>query len=161
MNDYWAQCKCRIFLSFMFVCKPLHSFLRYSGRLLKSAAKLVHMKINIHTTLLFASFFCSQLAKAQGDRTSITDTAIIANGATPQLVSREFQLYRRPGAQTNRAISTLPISLIIKYGSIRPMAQLSCSSTAPADRTVCISTEKATCISCADEQMQLMVYKPQ
>ncbi|HUP14400.1 MAG TPA: SMP-30/gluconolactonase/LRE family protein [Niastella sp.] len=107
------------------------------------------MKINMRTSLFLALFCCCQLVpKAQ------TDTSIIANGATPQLISRNFSFTEGPAPdkQGNIYFTDQPNNKIWIYKTNGSVALFLDS----AGRSNGLYFDKrGNLLSCADEQMQL------
>jgi gluconolactonase len=113
------------------------------------------MKINLHKTLLLVSCCCCQLfTKAQNDRSPLSDTGIIAEGATLQLISRNFSFTEGPAPdkQGNIYFTDQPNNKIWIY---KTDGTLSLFLDSAGRSNGLYFDKKGNLISCADEQMQL------
>ena len=111
------------------------------------------MKINMPKALLFVFFCCCQLfPQAQSDNS--VDTAIIADGATPQLVARNFSFTEGPATdkQGNIYFTDQPNNKIWIYRTDGTL-QLFLDSAGRSNGLY--FDKKGHLIACADEQMQL------
>lgn len=107
------------------------------------------MKINLRTSLLLVLFFgCRLFSKAQ------TDTNIVANGATPQLISRQFKFTEGPATdkQGNIYFTDQPNNKIWIY---KTDGSLSLFLDSAGRSNGLYFDKKGNLLSCADEQMQL------
>jgi gluconolactonase len=107
------------------------------------------MKINIRTSLLLVSFcYCQFFVQAQ------TDTGIVADGATPQLISRDFKFTEGPAPdkQGNIYFTDQPNNKIWIYKTDGSLA-LFLDSAGRSNGLY--FDKKGNLLSCADEQMQL------
>lgn len=114
--------------------------------------------MNVLKALLIVSFCCCQLfSKAQID--GGPDTAIVADGATPQLVARNFSFTEGPATdkQGNIYFTDQPNNKIWIYKTDGTIALFLDS----AGRSNGLDFDKkGNLISCADEQMQLWSIDP-
>jgi gluconolactonase len=107
------------------------------------------MKIYIPASLLLASFCCCRLfVKAQ------TDTGIIADGATPQLISRDFKFTEGPAPdkQGNIYFTDQPNNKIWIY---KTDGSLTLFLDSAGRSNGLYFDKKGNLLACADEQMQL------
>jgi gluconolactonase len=113
------------------------------------------MKINIERTVLLVSFCFSQFfTQAQNDPSSTTDTAIIADGATPQLIARTFRFTEGPAPdkQGNVYFTDQPNNKIWIY---KTDGTLEVFLDSAGRSNGLYFDKKGNLLSCADEQMQL------
>ncbi|THU36099.1 SMP-30/gluconolactonase/LRE family protein [Niastella caeni] len=114
------------------------------------------MKIKIRETILLVIMCCCcYLLKAQNDRTSITDTAgIVADGATPTLIARNFSFTEGPTTDKkgNIYFTDQPNNKIWKYGTD---GSLSIFLDSAGRSNGMAFDKKGNLLSCADEQNQI------
>lgn len=105
--------------------------------------------------LLLVLLCCSyMLPQAQTDRTTLSDPGIIADGATPRLISRNFSFTEGPATDRkgNIYFTDQPNNKIWKYGTDGSLAIF----LDPAGRSNGLYVDKkGNLLSCADEQNQL------
>lgn len=107
------------------------------------------MRINLRTAFIFVTICCSQpLLKAQ------TDTGIIADGATPQLISRDFKFTEGPATDKagNIYFTDQPNNKIWIYNT---NGSLTLFLDSAGRSNGLYFDKKGNLLSCADEQMQL------
>lgn len=113
------------------------------------------MKVNLVTSLLLVSFCCCRLfVNAQTSRTTVTDTGIIADGATPQLISRDFKFTEGPAPdkEGNIYFTDQPNNKIWIYNT---NGSLTLFLDSAGRSNGLYFDKKGNLLACADEQMQL------
>ncbi|OQP62851.1 gluconolactonase [Niastella vici] len=105
--------------------------------------------------MLLLLLCCSSYAlKATNDRSCITDTGIVADGATPRLVARNFSFTEGPATDKkgNIFFTDQPNNKIWKFGTD---GQLSLFMDSAGRSNGLYFDKKGNLLSCADEQNQL------